>query len=88
MEITFPVQHVIRQASVKFVKVPENVCVQILISQVTRQVLTPFMELMEEFSPLIVSEVGVIRLLDLPHHHAQDRHLLHVALAADVVERV
>jgi len=48
MEITFPVQHVIRQASAKSVKVPENVCAQIRISLVTRQVQTPFMGRMEE----------------------------------------
>lgn len=88
MEITFPVQHVIRQASVIFVKVLENVCVLILISQVTRQVLIPFMELMEEFSPLTALGVAEALPLVLPLHRAHARHHLLVVLATDVVEQV
>ncbi len=88
MEITFLVRHVIRQAGVIFVKVLENAYVQIPISQVTRQDQTPFMEQMEEFSPLTALGVAEALPLVLPLHRAHARHHLLVVLATDVVERV
>ena len=84
MEITFPVQHVIRQASVKSVRVLENVCVQIRISLVTRQDQIPFMDQMVElFLPTVlgVVEVLLVLLRRLVHHHIlQGEHARNVVV--------